>query len=159
MSDENKPTVLNPEDIEFVPRQVYPPPYDTAMTGRSRRVLGDNLGLTKFGVNITRLEPGAQSSLRHWHSGEDEFVYVLQGEATLVTDEGVTELRPGMAAGFPAGRANAHHIVNRSKGIVLILEVGNRSAGEEVHYADADLRLVKTPDGTRTFTRKDGTPY
>ena len=158
MSDADKPTVLDPADIEPISRRVYPPPYDTSTDGRSRQVLGDNLGLTKFGVNITQLEPGAQSSLRHWHTGEDEFVYILEGEVNLVTDNGVTELGPGMVAGFPAGKDNAHHFVNRSKGIVKILEVGNRTAAEEVHYADADLRLVKK-DGERTFTRKDGEPY
>lgn len=154
----NKPMVLNPADIEGVERQPYPPPYHNVLKGKARQVLGDALGLTKFGVNITELQPGAQSSLRHWHTGEDEFIYILDGEATLITDDGVQLLGPGMVAGFPAGQANGHHLVNRTKGIVTYMEVGNR-APEEVHYADADLRLVKDADGNRAFFDKSGKPY
>lgn len=156
MSD--KPMVLNPADVEGVERQPYPAPYDKALKGKIRKAVGEALGLTKFGVNITRLEPGAQSSLRHWHSGEDEFVYILEGEATLVTDDGVQVLGPGMVAGFPAGQANGHQLVNRTKGIVTYMEVGNR-APEEVHYADADLHLVKDESGNRTFYNKSGKAY
>lgn len=162
MADSNGPTspALDPESIEWVSRQVYPPPYDTAMTGRHRRVVGDALGLTQFGVNLGRLDPGANSALRHWHSGEDEFVMILEGEPTLVTDAGEQVLRPGMVAGFSADSGDGHRLENRSGAAVVYLEVGTRATVDEVTYPDADLRLVKTDGGKgRAFTHADGTPY
>ena len=140
-------------------RQPYPPPYDTELTGKRRHALGDALGLTKFGVNLTRLAPGAVSSLRHWHTEEDEFVYVLEGTLTLVTDDGEQLLGPGAAAGFPAGRADAHRLVNNSDAPAVYLEVGNRASAEEVHYAEADLVLTRTAGGERVFRHRNGEPY
>ena len=158
MSDDLKLPALNPESAEWFGRQVYPPPYDTAMTGRERRIIGDVLGLTQFGVNLGRLAPGAKSSLRHWHSSEDEFVLILTGSPTLVTDEGEQLLGPGMMAGFPADSGNGHRLENRSNQPATYLEVGTRAARDEVTYPDADLRLSKS-NGERAFLHRDGTPY
>jgi|SRR5579885_1928046 len=133
----------------------YPEPFRAMVAGRARRVLGDPLGLTHFGVNLTRLDPGAYSSMRHWHTLEDEFIYVLEGELTLITDEGEQRLTPGMAAGFPAGKPNAHHLVNRSDRVAAYLEVGDRRPGETASYPDGDLAM----HWERVFTHKDGTPY
>lgn len=146
-------------DLPAEQRNPYPPPFDRATDGRFRRVLGDGFGLTRFGVNLSELRPGAASSLRHWHTEEDEFVYVLEGTPTLITDDGESLLAPGMCAGFPAGSGNGHRLENRTGAVVRYLEVGNRSAGEEVHYSDADLQLVKSVDGTRAFRHRDGSPY
>jgi uncharacterized cupin superfamily protein len=110
-------------------------------------------------VNLTRLAPGATSALRHAHTKQDEFVYVLEGEPTLVTDEGETALRPGMCAGFKAGTGNGHHLVNRTDRDVVILEVGDRIAGDSATYPDDDLAAALGPDGRWRFTHKDGTPY
>ena len=152
------PAALTALDLTAEERNPYPPPYDHACDGRFRRVLGDRFGLTHFGVNLTELRPGAASSLRHWHGAEDEFVYVLEGTPTLVTDAGETALAPGMCAGFRAGSGDGHRLENRSAAIVRYLEIGNRSAAETVEYPDADLRLEKGPAG-RTFLHRDGTPY
>ena len=140
------------------------PPFPAVMVekvaaGREKRVLGDLFGLTNFGVNLTQLAPGGQSALRHAHGRQDEFVYILEGEPTLVTDAGETPLKPGMCAGFKAGTGDAHHLVNRSPKEVVFLEVGDRSAGDSVVYPDDDVAAVFTPDGKWKYTRKDGTPY
>jgi uncharacterized cupin superfamily protein len=124
-----------------------------------KRPLGDRFGLTIFGVNLTTLPPGAMSALRHAHTSQDEFIYVLEGTPTLITDAGETMLKPGMCAGFKAGTGDAHHLVNRSESDVVYLEVGDRTLGDGAHYPDDDIVAVKTSDGTRKFTRKDGTPY
>jgi uncharacterized cupin superfamily protein len=137
----------------------YPEPFAARMAGRLKRPLGDLFGLTNFGVNLTRLAPGAISSLRHAHSKQDELVYVLEGEPTLVTDEGETALRPGMCAGFRAGTGNGHHLVNRTGRDVVVLEVGDRTAGDIGTYPDDDLAAALGPDGRWRFTHKDGTPY
>ena len=158
MADELKLPALDPETTEWFGRQVYPPPYDTAMTGRERRIIGDVLGLTQFGVNLGRLAPGANSSLRHTHSAEDEFVLILTGTPMLVTDDGEQLLGPGMMAGFPANSGDGHRLENRSDAPATYLEVGTRAAKDEVTYPDADLRLSKS-DGERTFLHSDGTPY
>jgi uncharacterized cupin superfamily protein len=113
---------------------------------------------SRSSVSLTTLEPGARSSLRHWHTVEDEFVYVLEGELTLVTDEGEQTLRPGMAAGFPAGEQNGHCLINKSAQAATYLEIGTRSAHEDATYPDHDLKAVKR-DGTLKFTRKNGEPY
>ncbi|WP_247876224.1 cupin domain-containing protein [Azospirillum brasilense] len=134
----------------------YPEPFRAAVAGRLRKRLGNPLGITNFGVNLTRLEPGAASALRHWHTRQDEFVYVLDGELTLVTDAGETVLRPGMCAGFPAGRPDGHQLVNRSDEPATYLEVGDRTAGDEAHYPDEDLRYDSATD---LFTHRDGTPW
>ena len=136
----------------------YPPDLAAKVAGREKRPLGDRFGLKKFGVNLTRLAPGAASSLRHAHEKQDEFVYVLEGEPTLVTDAGATPLAPGMCAGFPAGTGNAHHLVNRTERDVLYLEIGDRSPGDSASYPDDDLLAVLGGDGKWRYTRKDGTP-
>jgi uncharacterized cupin superfamily protein len=146
----------NPQSVEAVKgATIYPPPFDQLVTGRTRRRIGDPLGLTHFGVNLTTLEPGSFSSARHWHALEDEFIYVIDGEVTLITDAGETTLRAGMAAGFPAGTPDGHTIVNRGDRPATILEVGDRRPGEQVTYPDIDLHLRWTP----IVTHKDGTPY
>ena len=140
------------------------PPFPAAMVAkvaarRDKRPLGDLFGLTNFGVNLTRLAPGGYSALRHAHTKQDEFVYVLEGEATLVTDTGETALKQGMCAGFKAGTGDAHHLVNRTKKDVLFLEVGDRSASDAVSYPDDDVVAVFGSDGKFKFSKKDGTPY
>lgn len=138
---------------------LYPAPFAARFGGRSKRVLGEAFGLANFGVNLTTLAPGASSSLRHAHSRQDEFVYVLEGHPTLITDAGETPLAPGMCAGFRAGRGDAHQLVNRSDAPVVYLEVGDRSVGDEVVYPDDDLAMTIGADGRRLFTRKDGSAY
>lgn len=127
--------------------------------GRSKHPLGDLFGLKNFGVNLTRLAPGAFSALRHAHAKQDEFVYLLEGEVVLITDAGETVLKAGMCAGFKAGTGDAHHLHNRSKKDVLFLEVGDRSAGDSVSYPDNDVVALFGADGKWKYTRKDGTPY
>jgi uncharacterized cupin superfamily protein len=136
----------------------YPTQFTAGLEGRVKRVLGDAGGLTQFGVNLTTLEPGAISALRHWHSAEDEFVYVLSGEVTLITDAGAETLTAGMAATFPAGNADAHQIVNRSSTPATYLEVGTRAPDDEITYPDVDLHRIKR-NGRGTFVRKSGEPY
>ena len=136
----------------------YPLDLAAKVAGREKRPLGDRFGLKNFGVNLTRLAPGAASSLRHAHEKQDEFVYVLEGEPTLVTDAGATSLAPGMCAGFPAGTGNAHHLVNRTERDVLYLEIGDRSPGDSASYPDDDLLAALGDDGKWRYTRKDGTP-
>jgi uncharacterized cupin superfamily protein len=133
----------------------YPPPYDEPCRKRSRTKLGDAAGLTQFGVNVCRLPPGTWSAQRHWHTHEDELIYVLAGEVVLVTDDGEEVLRAGDSAGFPAGDPNAHCFQNRSTANVVLLEIGSRlPASDNAHYPNIDLR--KTPSG---FQHVDGTPY
>jgi uncharacterized cupin superfamily protein len=148
-------------DIAKLPveaRTGYPPPHDALVVGRSRKRLGNAVGLDQFGVNLTTLKPGAASALRHWHENEDEFVYVLEGELVLVENEGETVMRPGDAAGFKAGVANGHHLLNRSNRDAVYLEIGTRAKTERAHYADVDLAAVKDEAGLR-YTRKNGTPF
>jgi len=129
------------------------------VAGREKKPLGDLFGLSNFGVNLTRLAPGAQSALRHAHAKQDEFVYILEGRATLITDAGETELAPGMCAGFKAGTGDAHHLVNRSRQDVLYLEIGDRTPGESATYPDDDLQVVQDAAGKWRYLHKDGTPY
>jgi uncharacterized cupin superfamily protein len=137
----------------------YPEPFASRMRGREKRPLGDLFGLSNFGVNLTRLKPGAVSALRHAHSKQDEFVYILDGEPSLITDSGETRLRPGICAGFRGGSGNAHHLVNRTQTDVLYLEIGDRSAGDGASYPDDDIRAILAPDGKWRFAHKDGAPY
>jgi uncharacterized cupin superfamily protein len=137
---------------------VYPAAFAEGLKGRIKRALGAAGGLTQFGVNLTTLEPGSISALRHWHSSEDEFVYVLSGELTLVTDEGDELLGPGVAIAFPAGEPNAHQLANRSNAAATYLEIGTRAADDVISYPDDDLRLVKR-DSQGLFVRKSGEPY
>ncbi len=147
-------------DPKTVPARIgtsYPAPYDEGNKGRHKRALGNAFGLVHFGVNLVRLPPGEMSSQRHWHENEDELVWVLEGEVSLITDAGEEKLRAGMCAGFPAGKPDGHHLVNRSGRDVLYLEVGTRAANDRCHYPDIDLRF-ESRDGEEIFTRKDGTP-
>lgn len=136
----------------------YPPELAHLVAGREKRTLGDVFGLKAFGVNLVRLHPGAQSAFRHRHTRQDEFLYVLEGEPTLVTDDGESALRPGMCAGLPAGGA-AHQLVNRTGRDAVYLEVGDRAPDDAVEYPHDDLAASKAPDGSWRFTHKDGTPY
>ena len=136
----------------------YPPPFDLPCRGRARTKLGDAAGLTQFGVNLCRLPPGAWSSQRHWHTGEDEFVYVLSGEVVLVTDSGEEVLRAGDAAGFPANDANGHCFQNRSDREAQILEVGTRVTGDMAYYPDIDM-VAPAGGKPAAYTHWDGTPY
>lgn len=148
-------------DVAAVPEQGgtgYPPPFDQITKGRFRKRLGNAGGLTQFGVNLCRLEPGSGSAQRHWHDNEDELVYVLEGEVVLVEDEGETVLRPGDAATFKAGVANGHHLVNRSDRDALFLEVGTRQSDGRAEYSDIDMQVV-TKDRVSRYLHKDGTPY
>jgi uncharacterized cupin superfamily protein len=137
---------------------VYPEPFASRMTGRVKRVLGDQFGLTNFGVNLTRLAPSAVSALNHAHSKQDEFVYIVQGYPTLYTNEGATRLAPGMCAGFKAGTGNGHHLANETSEDVFYLEIGDRTPGDEGSYPNDDLK-AELVDGKWKFTHKDGTPY
>ncbi|HSG94273.1 MAG TPA: cupin domain-containing protein [Afifellaceae bacterium] len=148
-------------DIDALPeinRTGYPPPFDEIVRGRFRKALGDAGGLTQFGVNLTRLEPGSASAQRHWHEKEDEFVFIVAGEVVLVEDEGEMALKAGDAAAFKAGVADGHHLVNRSDRDVLYLEVGTRDPNERGEYSDIDMKFISENNATR-YTRKDGTPY
>lgn len=139
-------------------RSNYPEPFASRMAGRQKQPLGDLFGLSNFGVNRTRLLPGASSALRHAHSKQDEFVYILEGRPTLHTDEGRSELRPGMCAGFRAGTGNAHRLVNDSDEDVVYLEIGDRTRGDSATYPDDDL-CATIVDGAWLFAHKDGTAY
>ena len=136
----------------------YPEPFASRMTGRRKQPLGDVFGLTNFGINLTRLAPKAVSALRHAHTKQDEFVYVLRGHPILHTDEGRTRLSPGMCAGFKAGTGNGHHLINETDDEVVYIEIGDRTLGDEGSYPDDDLRALLA-DGKWKFTHKDGTPY
>lgn len=149
---------LDPDAVSAVAGSTYPEPFKARVAGRARRRLGDALDLKNFGVNLTTLSPGAVSALRHWHTRQDEFIYMVSGELVLVTDAGEQVLTPGMVAGFPAGRADGHHLLNRGSIDAVYLEVGDRTAGDEVEYPDDDLAARATAAGRR-FQHKDGTPY
>jgi uncharacterized cupin superfamily protein len=136
----------------------YPPPFDAPCRARVRKRLGDAAGLTQYGVNLLRLPPGAWSSQRHWHSAEDEFVYVLSGEVVLVTDAGEEILRAGDAAGFPANEGNGHCLQNRSAADAELLEIGTRIAADTGYYSDIDM-IAPAGGKPARYTRRDGAPY
>lgn len=136
----------------------YPEPFAFRMEGREKRPLGDLFGLSNFGVNLTKLLPGAGSALRHAHSKQDEFIYILHGHPVLITDAGETQLSPGVCAGFKAGTGNAHQLLNRTSEKVHYLEAGDRSAGDSAVYPDDDLQATLV-DGKWQFAHKDGSPY
>jgi uncharacterized cupin superfamily protein len=136
----------------------YPEPFASRMRGRDKHPLGDLFGLQNFGVNLTRLAPGAVSALRHAHARQDEFVYIVQGRPTLRTDAGNTALAPGMCAGFRAGSGDGHQLVNETPDDVFYLEVGDRTPGDEASYPDDDLQTTLV-EGRWQFTHKDGSPY
>ena len=135
----------------------YPAPLNEEFADRVRRRLGDAVGITGFGVNLTTLPPGCRSSLRHWHEVEDEMVFVLSGTLTLIDDDGETEIGPGEAAGFPGGVANAHNFVNRGTEEVVLLEMGTRPANDRCHYAEHDL-VAHDQDGSTWYAKRNGTP-
>ncbi|WP_448573165.1 cupin domain-containing protein [Trichothermofontia sp.] len=148
-------------DPTTVPQQTgssYPAAFQSRVAGRTKQRLGDVAGLQHFGVNLVHLAPGSQSALRHWHSRQDEFIYILSGTVTLITDAGEQTLTAGMAAGFPAGEANGHHLLNRSDAVATYLEVGDRTPNDAVTYPDDDLVATLGPEGWQ-FTHKDGTAY
>lgn len=136
----------------------YLPQFAHVVQGREKRVLGDIFGLTQFGVNLTTLAPGSASALRHWHAREDEFVFVVSGEITLIDDLGEHVLTPGMCAGFKAGVPNGHCLVNKSAAPASYVEIGTRAAEESAEYPDVDLKAEKR-GGKWSYMKKDGTPY
>ncbi len=137
----------------------YPEPFASLMAGREKRQLGDVFGLSNFGVNLTRLIPGSGSALRHSHSKQDEFIYILEGNPILISNQGEFELSPGMCAGFKAGTRNANNLVNRTDRDVVYIEIGDRTSGDTVEYPDDDLKAVLDNEGKWLFTHKDGKPY
>jgi uncharacterized cupin superfamily protein len=150
---------LDPSTVPLKSGTSYPPPYGAAVQAREWRRLGEALGLTHFGVNLVRLPPGVTSSQRHWHTHEDEFLYVLEGEPELITDQGAQTLKPGMCAGFPAGKQDGHHLVNRSDRDVLVLVVGDdRDGVDACDYPDLDM-VGRYVDGKWRYLHRDGTPY
>jgi len=136
----------------------YPEPYFSMMKAREKRPLGEVFGLANFGVNLTRLWPGGMSALRHSHTLQDEFVYIVAGRPTLVTDEGRTPLEPGMCAGFRGGNGNGHHLINETATDVVYLEVGDRTPGDGATYPDDDIKAQYVEGGWQ-FTRKDGSAF
>ena len=148
-------------DIAKVPIKsgtFYPAQFQAECRGRHKQALGDAAGLTQFGVNITRISPGAASALRHWHELEDEFIYVLEGELVLVENDGEVVLKPGDAAGFKAGSGNAHRLINRGSRDAVYFEVGTRAKSERVHYPDVDLVMERDERGRR-YLHRSGEPY
>ncbi|WP_181705904.1 cupin domain-containing protein [Chthonobacter rhizosphaerae] len=157
-ADEDKPLAVRAAEV--APRirpSNYPEPFASRMNRREKRQLGDVFGLSNFGVNLTRLFPGGESALLHRHSRQDEFVYILEGEAVLVTEDREVVLSPGMCAGFPANGV-AHQLVNRTDRDVVYLEIGDRTPGDTGTYPRDDL-VADLVDGRWVFTRKDGRPY
>ena len=155
------PACVIPDPMSLEPRlsSAYPAKYQIPEGKRAKRVLGDRVGLTNFGVNLTTLAPGGWSAHRHWHAKQDEFIYVVEGELTLITDAGETVLKPGMAAGFKAGVADGHHLVNKSDRPASYLEIGDRTPGETADYPDIDMKVAAGPDGKMRFTDKKGNPF
>ena len=159
MSDQKIPVAVEATQVALrTKRSIYPEPFASQMAGREKRALGNVFGLTNFGVNLTTLAPGAVSALRHAHSKQDEFIYILQGYPVLITDAGETQLSPGMCSGIKAGAGNGQQLLNRSNEEVMYLEIGDRSAGDAVMYPDDDLQAVLV-DGKWQFAHKDGSPY
>ncbi len=151
---------IDPADVLEQTSSGYPEPYKSRVAGRRRRRLGDALGLKNFGVNLVRLDPGAESSMRHWHAKQDELIYVLAGEVTLVSNAGRQTLRAGMAAGFPAGNADGHQLINESSAPASYLEIGDRTPGDHVTYPDPEIDLVvRLVEGKWVYSHKDGRPY
>jgi uncharacterized cupin superfamily protein len=150
--------LIDKDKVPVKTGSIYPAPYGAMMAGRSSLRLGDAGGLTQFGVNLVTLQPGALSSLRHWHMAEDEFVMVTAGECVLVQDAGETVMRAGDCAAFPANVPDGHHFINRSAAPASFLVVGSKSTREVATYSDVDL-VVTIEAGKAVFTRKDGAPY
>jgi uncharacterized cupin superfamily protein len=147
-------------DIAKIPAQEiasYPKEFAAVIAGREKQKIGDSVGLTQFGVNITRIKAGAASALRHWHEQEDEFIYMLEGELVLKENDGETVLKPGDAAGFKAGSGIAHCLINRTTRDAVYLEVGTRAKNERVHYPDVDF-MMERDETSRRYFRKSGEP-
>ena len=153
-----KRPALDPRVVDPIVGSGYPVTLRSRVLPRERRALGDALGLTKIGVNLTTLEPGKESSMRHWHSHEDEFIFVVEGEIVLRTDDGEQVLRAGECAGFPAGSPNAHQFVNRTATTARYLAISNRDDADRCHYPDVDLQW-NAPEAPQQYSHKDGTPY
>lgn len=150
---------LDPHTVEAINRSSYPEQYRSRVLPRFKRRLGHALGLTHIGINQTTLPPGKESSMRHWHTHEDEFVFVLEGEVVLRTGQGEQLLKAGMCAGFPAGVEDGHHLINRSAADAVYLEVSNRDSADGAHYTDPDVDLLfSPPHAPGRFTRRDGSP-
>jgi len=159
MPEEIKPIAINASDVPpRSKRSLYPQNFASLMVGREKRQLGEFFGIENFGVNLTSLAPNGISSLRHTHSKQDEFIYVLHGNPTLKTNEGRSQLLPGMFAGFKAGSGNAHCLINETSEEVVYLEIGDRTKGDEVTYPDDDIQAV-LEEGRWHFTHKNGAPY
>jgi uncharacterized cupin superfamily protein len=152
------PKRIDPRDLPALFGTFYPPPFDKPCRARERRRLGDAAGLTQYGVNLLRLPAGAWSSQRHWHTKQDEFVYVLEGQVVLVTDAGEEILNRGDCAGFKGGEEDGHHLQNRSGADALVLEVGTRMEDDGASYPDIDM-IAPAIGVPSPYTRKDGTPY
>ncbi|MGQ4647384.1 cupin domain-containing protein [Lyngbya aestuarii] len=150
--------IINPQDVPQRKGSAYPEPFRALVAGRSKKRLGDIAGLKNFGVNLVELQPGSWSAMRHWHARQDEFVYILQGEVTLISNQGEQTLKPGMAAGFPGGEPDGHHLVNQSDAVAIYLEIGDRTPRDEVTYPDTDL-MAKDSTAGWIFTHKDGSSY
>jgi uncharacterized cupin superfamily protein len=155
---EGKPAAILAMEAVARKGTIYPPEFAGPLKGREKRGLSDLFGLTQFGVNLTVLAPGAASSERHWHRVEDEFIYILDGELTLVDDDGEHVLTPGMCAGFKSNVPNGHKLVNRGDKPAKYIEIGTRSPDETATYPDVDMIGIKE-DGKFRFTRRDGTPF
>ena len=153
------PSALDPDTLTPRTGSMYPEPFRSRVLPREKRAIGDAFGLTKVGVNLTTLMPGVESSMRHFHTREDELIYVVEGEVVLRTDEGETTLGPGMCAGFPAGSRNGHQLINRSDRPARYLEISNRDPEDTAEYPDVDLAFRRSPEGKFVFEHKDGTPY
>ncbi|ELS05551.1 hypothetical protein Xen7305DRAFT_00052980 [Xenococcus sp. PCC 7305] len=145
--------IINPEQVPARKGTSYPEAFKHLVSGRTKKRLGDAAGLKNFGVNLVTLEPDSWSSIRHWHLRQDEFIYVIEGPITLVTDAGEEILQAGEIAGFPAGEANGHHLINNSDAIVTYLEIGDRTAGDQVTYPDANLSAKMTEQGWQFGTK------
>jgi uncharacterized cupin superfamily protein len=154
-----KPAAIDAASVPSVSGTNYPEQFRKYVTGRAKRKLGDAFGLQNFGVNLTTLAPGAMSALRHWHTRQDEFIYMIEGEAVLVTDAGEQVLRPGMVAGFPAGKKDGHHLINRSDRDVVYLEIGDRLPGDTADYPDLDMVTRQQADGKWVYYHRNGEPY
>ena len=159
MPDDLRCQAVDPATLPARSGSGYPERFRAAVAGRSKRALGDPCGLIQFGANLVELPPGCWSSQRHWHSHEDELVYVVSGELVLVTDAGEQRLSAGMIAGFPAGTSDGHHLINRSDRPATYIEIGSRIEADETVYSDIDMELRRRPEGGHAFVHKSGEPY
>lgn len=156
---EEKKVAIDAMSVKTRTGSAYPEPFAAICEDREKRALGNVFGLSQFGVNQTRLAPGAASAQRHWHSAEDELIYILEGEVVLVTDEEEQVMTPGMCAGFKAGVPNGHNLINRSDRDAVFLEIGSRIPEGGADYPDIDMIVRRTDDGKWRYLHKDGTPY